>query len=115
MDAPEEVVGGLSPGRFLEGADGSTLRVGCAEDVAYNAVLAAGVECLQDNQQRLPAVGVQKILRLGETLDVFLDLRQGLFVRFVLAAIGRVKLVEPDFVPRFDEEFFAVIHEACCT
>jgi hypothetical protein len=67
------------------------------------------------HQQRPLAVGVQEILRLGETLDMFLDLRQRLFVRLVLAGEGRIELAEADFLPRFDEEFFAVVHEACST
>ncbi len=51
VGAPQEVVGGIELTRLLEAKDPRPLRIHGAEHVAHHAVLATGVERLQNDQQ----------------------------------------------------------------
>jgi hypothetical protein len=110
VGAPEEVVGGFDLIRLFEANDRRPLRVHRAEHVAYHAVLAAGVERLQDDQQWPVAVGVQQILQLGQAFDVLLDLWRRPVLRFVLAFECWVNLAEPDSGSGIDDESLAIVH-----
>ena len=75
MDAPEEIMRELGRGRLLEAGDARALRVERGEHVLDRAVLAAGVERLQDDQDRALVLGVEQGLLLEELLLIGLDLR----------------------------------------
>src|SRR5271163_508807 len=51
MDPPEEIVSGLKDRRLLEAKDEGSLRIHSIEYVAHDAILAAGIERLQDHQE----------------------------------------------------------------
>ena len=70
MDAPEIVVGQLWGGRLLERCDLHPLGVDAAEDMADGAVLPAGVGGLDDDEQLLPILGVEKLL---ESLELIVE------------------------------------------
>jgi hypothetical protein len=76
--------------------------------MAHHAVLAAGVERLQNDQQRLVAVGAQQILQLCHALNVLLDRCLRRVVRFVLVFECRVNFAEPDLGAGIDDESLAV-------
>ncbi len=68
VDAPEVVVRELGRRRRLERGDLAALRVDALEDGADDAVLARGVEPLEDEQHGVPALGVEALLELLELL-----------------------------------------------
>jgi hypothetical protein len=78
--------------------------------VPDDAILAGRVERLQDDQQRLVAVGVEQGLQFGHAGDVPLDLRQRRFRRSLAAGVRRVDPGQAEFLARADEELFAVVH-----
>ena len=77
----------------------------------HHPVLAPRVEPLQHDQQRPVTVRVQQVLQLVHALDVLLDLRQRLPVRFGLAGVRWVDLRQADLLARFDDHFLALVHE----
>src|SRR4029077_12774262 len=98
-DPPEKIVGELDLARLPEAEHGGALRVHGVEHVAHHAVLAAGVEGLQYDEQRLVTVRIQQVLQLAQALEVLLDLRPRLFVRYVLTRVGGVDLAESNLLP----------------
>ena len=62
---PEEIMAELLRRRSLEGADLDGLRVDSAHDVFDGAVLAGGVEALQNDQEGVRLLRMQAILVLG--------------------------------------------------
>ena len=54
-------------------------------------------------------LGVEKILLAGELLEIVLGLLLGVGLGFVLARIGRIKLVQPELLAGFDAELLAVV------
>jgi hypothetical protein len=100
MRAPEKVVRRFLGARLLETEHRRALRIHAAEQVADDAILAGRVERLQDDQQRLVAVGVEQGLQLGHARDVFLDLRQRLFRRGMATGVRRVDGGQLEFLAR---------------
>jgi hypothetical protein len=66
MDAPQEVVGEFNRGGLFEGSDTHALRIECAEHVIDRAVLATGVECLQDDEDGLLVLSIEDSLLAPE-------------------------------------------------
>ena len=56
--------------RHLERRDGHALRIQPAHDVPDGAVLAAGVDALQDHQQSPLGVRVEEVLQHGKPFQV---------------------------------------------
>ena len=66
---PQVVVVELLRGRALEAVYGHTLRVHTAHHVFDGAVLAAGIDTLDDDEQPVRILGGQSRLEIGEELD----------------------------------------------
>jgi hypothetical protein len=64
------------------------LRIHPGENVPNSTVLAAGIERLQDDEERSTSIGVEQVLQLLYALDVSLDVRQSLVVALVPARVG---------------------------
>ena len=67
--APHEVVVHVLGGGDLEAADAHALGVHAAHDVADRAVLAGGVDRLDDHQQAWVSCAASRVLVLAEQLD----------------------------------------------
>ena len=65
---PEEVVVQFFGGGLFEGTDGDRLRVDTAHHVLDGAVLARGVQSLEDQQHAEGVLGGEPVLILGEKL-----------------------------------------------
>jgi hypothetical protein len=100
VDAPEEVVGAFLRRRGLERDDAHPLRVDRGEDVLNRSVLAGCVEALQDDQNRMPVVGVKQLLLVKEFRAVCLDFLFGFVLRNVLALVSGVDLAQLEFAAR---------------
>ena len=59
-------MGELHGRRLFEADDRGALRIERAEHVVHSAVLATGVQGLQHNQHRVPSLGIQQSLLVGE-------------------------------------------------
>ena len=81
----------LGRGRLLEAGDARALRVERGEHMLDRAVLAAGVERLQDDEDRVLVLGVEQGLLLEELLLIGLDLLLRLVLRLVLALVGGIE------------------------
>ena len=103
-------MGKFGGGGLLEAGDARALRIEGAEDVIDRAVLPAGVEGLQDDQDRVLVLGVKDSLLTRELLAVVLRLLLRFGFRFVFAFIGRIELVQLDLGVRVDPKLFAVVH-----
>ena len=80
MDAPEVVVSELLGRRNLERRHGAALGVERTHDVAERAVLAGGVDSLEDDEHLVLALGPESVLEIGQSLEPGLELRgRGLF------------------------------------
>ena len=110
MDAPQKIVGELGGGWLLEADDARALRIKRGENVLDCAVLSAGVERLQDDQDRVLVLGVEQDLLMEELLQKDLDFRLCVVMRRSVAGVGGVTLAKVGFLPRLDDEFFPVIH-----
>jgi hypothetical protein len=66
VDTPEVVLARLAARRHLEAHDAHTLRVDPGEHAADGAVLAAGVDGLEDHEQRPLLLGPQALLELEQ-------------------------------------------------
>src|SRR5271169_717961 len=76
----------------------------------HSAVLPAGVEGLQDDEDRVLVLGVEDGLLARQLLAVILRLLLGLGFRCVFALVGRIELVQPQLVARVDAKLFAIVH-----
>src|SRR6185312_2342337 len=74
VNAPQEVVQPLLRRRNLERRDVAPLRIDATHDVPDRAVLAARVDRLQDDEERLLALRVQPLLERIECRNVRLGL-----------------------------------------
>ena len=83
VDAPQVVVGELVGARHLEARDRAALRVEGLHDLVDRAVLAGGIDALEDDEDRPLRLGPESILELPESHQL---LRGGL---------GRVRLLVP--------------------
>ena len=54
-------------------------------------------------------LGVEKSLLAGELLEIVLGVLLGVGLGRELARVGRIELVQPDFLARFDAELLAVV------
>ena len=66
VDPPQEVVAELLLGRHAERRHPRPLRVEGGPDLANQAVLAAPIQCLEHDEQRLAGLGPQLLLEVGE-------------------------------------------------
>src|SRR5215469_2563597 len=112
MHSPKKIMGKLQRGRLLETDHRGALRIKRAEHMVHRAVLAAGVQRLQYNQDRVLPLGMQESLLVGEFFAEMFGLLPRRFRRFVLALVAWIELVETQFFTRIDKELFAVVH-AC--
>jgi uncharacterized membrane protein len=71
VDAPEIVVSALDGAGGFEAGDRAALRVYAAEDVPDRAVLSAGVNGLQNDEQRALGFGVEHFLKIRQLLQIF--------------------------------------------
>src|SRR5581483_12460458 len=93
--APQEVVVELELARGLEGMHLAALRVHARHYVLDHAVLAAGVEALQHDEDGPLMLGVEPVLELGEPLHPVGKQRLGLVLLDIeAAAIGGIEAVE---------------------
>src|SRR5271169_6275404 len=76
----------------------------------HSAVLPAGVEGLQDDEDRVLVLGVEDGLLARQLLAVILSLLLGLGFRCVFALVGRIELVQPQLVARTNKKLFAIVH-----
>ena len=60
VNAPEKVMRGFEWSGLLEARDVDALRIDAAEHVPDRSVLAAGIQCLQDDQDRVFVLGVEQ-------------------------------------------------------
>src|ERR1041385_3178572 len=67
---PEEVVIELFGARRLERIDVAALRIDAGHHMLDGAILAGGIHCLEDDQERPAILRVEPLLQLGEALDV---------------------------------------------
>ena len=110
--APEEVVVEILGRRLLERGDLAPLRVDPGHDVLDGAVLAGGVEGLEDHEQRPGVAGPQELLLPGDLgpglLEVLLGPLLGVLsvqVRELLAAFpARVALGQVGRAARLDHQ-----------
>lgn len=75
--------------RNFEWRDPHALRIQPAHDVLDGAVFAAGIDALQNHQQRSPPFGIQQILQQRKPLDVF---RQVLGTRLLVHSMGIARI-----------------------
>ena len=110
MHTPQEVMSQFRGGRDLESGDRRALRVQCAEHVIDRAVLAAGVERLKDDEDRMLVLGIEELLLTGELVAKMFGLNLGVRLSLVFALVGRVELAQFQFAARLDHELLAVVH-----
>ncbi len=95
---PQEVVRDVFVGRHLEGHHAGTLWIESAHHVSDQAVLAAGIHPLQHEQQRVPPVGVEKVLQLEQPAE--LPLQVGLAALFGSEGTGVGRIVCAERIAR---------------
>ena len=115
MDPPQEVVAQLLLGRHAERRDPRPLRVEGGPDLADQAVLAAPVQGLEHDEQRLAGLGPQPLLEVGELVAQLLHagLRRGL----VPVEAGRAARIDGSEVgpsSRRDPQQIAEAHAGLC-
>jgi len=110
VDAPEKVVREFGRGRLLEAGDARALRIESGEDVFDRTILAAGVERLQDDEDRMFVLSIEQRLLAEKFLAIGFDLLLGFVLRGMLAFVGRVDLPELQLGVRIDAKFFSVVH-----
>ena len=109
---PQKVVQQFLRGRPLEPGDLAAGRVHSRHQVAHHAVLAAGIEALQHDQQRMALLRVHQVLELVHLRDVLRDLRPRLLMALVPARIGRVDVVEFDPRARLHHQRLAIVQRS---
>ena len=82
---PEEVVVQVLGRRLLEAEDLAALGVDPGHDVLDRPVLAGRVHRLEDDQHRVPVVGVEQVLGLGQVREVLVEDLPGPLLQGVLA------------------------------
>ncbi len=93
MGSPKEIVSGFLFARLLESKDECPLRIHSTKNMANNAVLTGGVECLQNHEEGLAPVRVEQVLQLVHACGVSLRLGQSLLMAFVIACVrGRFSI-----------------------
>ena len=103
MHAPQVVVIHFDGGGHLEAGDAHALRVDAVEDGADDAVLAAGVHALQDDQQPAFVLGEHALLQhLQLQVELLSDCQRIFFITLELACAGRIQLVQVDLFIGFD-------------
>ena len=111
MDAPEKIMGVFLRRRLLEAGDARSLRIEGGEDMIDRAVLAGGIEGLQDDEHGMPLFGIEQRLKLAELLLVVGDRVGGLLGILVVALEPGVDPAKADLSSGFDGELLAVIHD----
>ena len=110
---PEEVVVQFFGGRLLEGTDGDRLRVDTAHHVLDGAVLARGVQSLEDQQHAEGVLGGEPVLVLGEKPYAFGEQCGGLRPRHLAGVARMVVPAQLDRAPwRYPQRFDEVGNEA---
>ncbi len=106
VDAPQVVVGQLLRRWHLEGRNDAALRVERLHHLLDGAVLAGGIDALQDDQHRSLRLGPEAILQVGQPLEL---LRGGFLGGSFLPAPGgrRIDLRQVDACPCSDTQRFA--------
>ncbi len=110
MDAPQKVVRLFFGSRLLEPGHLHALRVHGADDMPAGAVLAGAVDALQDDQQRMRAVGVEFALQLGDAREIALQLLRRFGVIGIVAMKTRIDRSEIDVRAGLDAELFDEFH-----
>jgi len=75
VDAPEKVVRELGRRRGFERDGAAALWVQAGEDLADDAVLARGIEALENEQEAALVLGVEPLLQDAQPLDELFPLR----------------------------------------
>jgi hypothetical protein len=102
VDAPEEVVLQLGFGRGLEGRHDAARRIETAHHVADGPVLPSGVHRLEHHEERVPAVGVEKVLQIAEPLEVLVEPFARLFLVAEPRVVARGNALEADLLAGAD-------------
>jgi len=103
VDTPEEVVGELFARRLLERGHPGPLRVHTGEDVFDGAILARGIQTLEDDQQGPSSFGPQPVLQIRETALENGELRlRGVAVPGGARRGGWIEVVEINLSSRLD-------------
>jgi hypothetical protein len=110
FDAPQKIVGEFIGGGFFEAGDATSLRVHGTEDVADDAVLAAGVGGLEADEEGLFLLGVKSELQIVHLLPEFFELRLGGLLICVPGGELGIEIFEPDVAAEFYAKVFVVIH-----
>ncbi len=70
VDTPQEVVTELLRGRDLERGDRAALRVECLHDLGDRAVLACGIDALEDDKDRVFRLRPHPVLEAPQALHL---------------------------------------------
>ena len=108
VDAPQVVVGELLGGRDLEGRDRAALRVERLHDLVDRAVLAGGIDALEDDEDRALRLRPEAVLEVGQAVQLLSERRCR---RLLVPAVGLavVPACEPDARAGLDAEGVAKV------
>ncbi len=95
---PEVVVVELLGARRLEGAHVAALRIDPGHDVLDRAVLARRVHALEDQQERPPVLGVERLLHVAQQLGASRQKLERVGLRLDPARVARIHVLEPELV-----------------
>ena len=110
MDPPQKIVVALFRRWLLETHNIDPLRVHCAHDMPTRPVLARSINPLQDNEQRVPAVGVKFSLQIGDAAQIVLELGLDVVFGVIRAMKIRVDIGELDLAARVDLQPLGEVH-----
>ncbi|MPM44955.1 hypothetical protein SDC9_91639 [bioreactor metagenome] len=108
--APQKVMRRFQRGRHLERLRTAALRIHMEQHVIDHAVLAAGVQRLEHNQQRLPIFRIEFVLQFQQFAAVFGDSGFDFVLGLPAAMLVRRNFPELDPSARLDPELIVKIH-----
>ncbi len=111
VHAPQKVVVEFLRLRPLEPDDAASRGIHAAEDMPDHAILAARVQPLNHNQERVLLLRVHQVLQLIQSLYESPRHRQGRVTRLVTSQVARIDLAQLHFTSRpYDELLVKVRH-----
>ena len=109
VNAPEKVMREVFLRWLFEGRDVATLGVYSRHDVSNRAVLARGIERLQDDEQGALLLGVKEILQLFEIIEIFYKSRFHIVALITEQGLTGIVVRKFDLLARRYDKFFAEI------